>query len=133
MKNSSIQVLFLVIAFAMFVSSCDQEDTQRSNASPADTSQSVILPAGQAGRDEFARRINETGQGIIRAHAKGETLIVESEAFDESINRRHFRQMVLGGTGETDKETDGKLCGLGFSELRLVGPTKVEEKLIPCG
>jgi hypothetical protein len=125
-------VLFLVIAVATFVG-CSQEDTQRSTASPSDTSQSVTLPAGQAGRDEFARRVNDTGQGVIRAHAKGETLIVESEAFDESINRRRFRQLLLGGTGETSKDTDGKLCGLGFSELRLVGPTKVEEKLIPCG
>jgi hypothetical protein len=34
---------------------------------------------------------------------------VESAAFDESINRRHFRQVILGGTGETYKETDGKI------------------------
>lgn len=95
--------------------------------------QDAILPAGQAGRDEFARRVNDTGQGVIRAHAKGETLIVESGAFDESVNRRRFRQLLLGGTGETYKDTDGKLCGLGFSELQLVGPTKAEDRLIPCG
>jgi hypothetical protein len=131
MKYFRGDVLILVIVVATLVS-CE-EDTQRSTASPSDTSQSVILPAGQAGRDEFARRVTETGQGVIRAHANGETLIVESEAFDESINRRHFRQIILGGTGKTSEDTDGKLCGLGFSELRLVGPTKTEKKLIPCG
>jgi predicted nucleic acid-binding Zn ribbon protein len=119
-----------------FDDKCPDHDQYKSRSmahQPADTSQSVILPQGQAARDEFARMVNDTGEGLIREHAKGETLIVESEAFDDSINRRHFRQLVLGGTGETYKDTDGKLCGLGFSELRLVGPTKVEEKLIPCG
>lgn len=131
MKQTRCNLLFLMIAVAAFIS-CE-EDTQHSTVSPSDTSQSFTLPAGQAGRDEFARSVNDTGEGVIRAHAQGETLIVESEAFDESVNRRHFRQLLLGGTGETSKDTDGKLCGLGFSELRLVGPTKTEKKRIPCG
>lgn len=131
MKHFRSDVIFLMIAVAPLIS-CD-EGAQTSAVSSSNTSQSVILPAGQAGRDEFARRVTDTGQGVIRAHAKGETMIVESDAFDESINRRHFRQLLLGGTGETYRDTDGKLCGLGFSELQLVGPTKKEKKLIPCG
>jgi hypothetical protein len=91
---------------------------------------SMILTMGQAGRDEHAKLLNDTGKGIIRAHAKVETLIVRAAAFDEAINRRHFLQVALGGTGETYGETDGKLGRLGFSALRLVGPTKTEEILL---